>query len=82
MAFGPSWYRRPDSEKDAAVERSFLRKKVNYCLEAMGPGAQGCGSSAALSSPCASVDAWAADEKRDFRTVIQEWVRESEVKAA
>ena len=31
---------------------------------------------------CQHVDTWAADEKTDFRAVIQQWIEESEVKAA
>ncbi|MDI3522992.1 MAG: hypothetical protein PWP43_1174, partial [Bacillota bacterium] len=35
-----------------------------------------------LLAMCQHIDAWAAHEQNDFRTVIQAWIGESEVKAA
>ena len=42
-------------QERTASERSFKRKKIDYCLKPPELEAQRCGSSAALSSPCVSI---------------------------
>lgn len=71
-----------------ASERSFKRKKIDYCLEAARVrSTKHWFFRCILLAMCQHIDAWAAHEQKDheqndFRTVIQAWIGESEVKAA
>ena len=66
-----------------ASERSFKRKKIDYCLEATrARSTRMWFFRCIVLAMCQHVDAWVAHEKTDFRVVIQEWIKEGEVTAA
>jgi hypothetical protein len=79
---GSALWKKKYKERTAS-ERSFKRKKIDYCLEASGARSTKMWFFCCIIlAMCQHIDAWTAYEEMDFKAVIQGWIRESEVKAA